>query len=184
MNTPARAVCALAILLMSAQADAEQFLATPTREVGPFSAGQAAPAPGGGWQASDDRMLNASVNGQGGWQTITFPSRYDEEIATGTAHSGGHAWRLSNWFHTGLVNPILSPQFTPVGESGATNSDFGGGAAQSNHVVYEFWFRSASTSPDSGSFVSTTISDAPGNRMTYLGLFDEPKLNHALPPSA
>jgi uncharacterized repeat protein (TIGR01451 family) len=153
----------LASLCFLAQAQAEQFVTAPARETGPFISGQTTPAPGGGgWQAGDDRTLNASINGQGGWQTVTFSSRYDEEIATGIAHTGGHSWRLSNWFHTGLVNPILSPAFTPVGE-----------AAASNHVVYEFWFRSASVQPDPGSFISTTISDAPGNRMTYLGFFDE-----------
>lgn len=158
-----RVVLASLILVGAAiRAEAEQLVATPTREVGPFIAGQATPAPGGGWQSGDDRTLNASINGQGGWQTVTFSSRYDEEIATGIAHSGGHSWRLSNWFHTGLVNPILSPAFAPVGE-----------LAASGHVVHEFWFRSASVQPDPGSFVSTTISDAPGDRMTYLGIFDE-----------
>ncbi len=170
--------CASFVMLTAAvQARADAFNAAPLqgREVGPKIANQASPAPAGGWQVSDDRMLNASINGQGGWQTITFPTRYDEEIATGISHNGGHSWRLSNWFHTGLVNPILSPQFASVGESGATNSDSGplGGSAKSNHVVYEFWFRSASASPEPGSAVSTTISDGPGNRMTYFGMFDD-----------
>ena len=174
----AAVACASFVMLTAAvQARADAFNAAPLqgREVGPKIANQASPAPAGGWQVSDDRMLNASINGQGGWQTITFPTRYDEEIATGISHNGGHSWRLSNWFHTGLVNPILSPQFASVGESGATNSDSGplGGSAKSNHVVYEFWFRSASASPEPGSAVSTTISDGPGNRMTYFGMFDD-----------
>lgn len=149
------------------------------REVGPFVAVQASPAPAGGWQASDDRLLNASLNGQGGWQSIDSPTRVDEEIAAGIAHSGGHSWRVSNWFHSGYVNEILSPQFGSVGETSATNHDGAGATTQtalSNHVVYDFWFRSAAPDdahPEPGSAVSTTISDAPGNRMTYLGMFDE-----------
>ncbi|MEP6484112.1 MAG: hypothetical protein ABJB01_06650 [Rudaea sp.] len=161
----ARTSCAglcIAGSVFSSSLQAEQFVAAPTHEVGPKVAGQVSPAPSGGWQNADDRILNASVNGQGGWQTITYSSRYDEEIATGIAHSGGHSWRLSNWFHTGLVNPILSPAFGPVSESGAAS-----------HVVYEFWFRSATVQADPGNYTSTTISDAPGNRMTYLGMFDE-----------
>ena len=61
------------------------------------------------------------------------------------------------------------------GETGSSNGDPGtlGGTAKSNHVVYQFWFRSASTQPDPGSYVSTTISDIPGNRLTYFGIFDE-----------
>ena len=150
------------------------------REVGPFVAAQASPAPAGGWQASDDRLLNASLNGQGGWQSIDSPTRIDEEIAAGIAHSGGHSWRVSNWFHSGYVNEILSPQFGSVGETTAINHDGAGATTQtalSNHVVYDFWFRSAAPDddhPEPGSAVSTTISDAPGNRMTYLGMFDEP----------
>lgn len=171
------ACASLVMLTAAAQARADAFNAAPLqgRDVGPHIANQTTPAPAGGWQVSDDRMLNASINGQGGWQTITFPTRYDEEIATGISHSGGHSWRLSNWFHTGLVNPILSPQFASVGESGSTNADGGalGGTPQSNHVVYEFWFRSASASPEPGAAVSTTISDGPGNRMTYFGMFDD-----------
>ena len=161
----ARTLCAavtIALFAFASAVQAEQFVATPTHEVGPKISNQTTPAPGGGWQTSDDRTLNASVNGQGGWQTITYSSRYDEEIATGIAHSGGHSWRLSNWFHTGLVNPILSPAFGPVSET-----------AGGSHIVYDFWFRSASVNPDPGSFTSTTLSDAPGNRMTYLGMFDE-----------
>jgi uncharacterized repeat protein (TIGR01451 family) len=170
----AKAVMVSVLSALCGYASAEQIGALPLqgRTVGPFTAGQVSP---GSWAAADDRKLNASINGQGGWQTITYSTRYDEEIATGVAHTGGHSWRLSNWFHTGLVNPILSPQFASVGESGAVNGDGGalGGSAQSPHVVYEFWFRSASTQADPGSYVSTTISDAPGNRMTYFGMFDE-----------
>ncbi len=173
-------VLALVVSAFALQdASADTFASTPSRIVGPYTSGQTNPAPAGGWAAADDRTLNASINGQGGWQTLTFPSRYDQEIATGIAHSGGHSWRLSNWFHTGLVNPILSPQFASIGETGATNLDAAplGGTAQSHHVVHEFWFRSAAPDdahPEPGSAVSTTISDARGNRMTYLGLFDEP----------
>jgi uncharacterized repeat protein (TIGR01451 family) len=148
---------------ISTVASADQFVATPTREVGPFIANQTSPAPSGGWHASDDRTLGASVNGQGGWQTITYDARYDQEIVNGVAHSGGHSWRLSNWFHTGLVNPILTPNFGPVTET----------VPGAGHVVYDFWFRSASAQADPGTYISTTISDAPGNRMTYLGIFDE-----------
>jgi uncharacterized repeat protein (TIGR01451 family) len=150
-----------------------------TRQVGPYVAAQANPAPVGGWQASDDRLLNTSINGQGGWQSIDSPTRIDEEITNGIAHSGGHSWRVSNWFHSGYVNEILSPQFGSVGETASTNHDGAGATTQSalsNHVVYDFWFRSAAPDDahaDPGSAVSTTISDAPGNRMTYLGMFDE-----------
>ncbi len=155
------ACASFVVLFFSTTVAAEQFWSTPVHEVGPAKSAQATPAPGAGWQTSDDRMLGASVNGQGGWQTVAFSTRYDEEIANGVAHIGGHSWRVSNWFHTGVVNPILSPSFGSVGENA------------SNHVVYEFWFRSASALPDPGNAVSTTISDAPGNRMTYLGMFDE-----------
>ncbi|MDR3386566.1 MAG: Ig-like domain-containing protein [Rudaea sp.] len=166
----------IVLLIAAGEANAESFLTTPTREVGPYISGQATPAPNGGWQQSDDRTLNASIDAQGGWQiSPVYTSRVDQEIATGVAHSGGHSWRLSNWFHNGYVNPILSPQFSSVGESTATNNDGSslGGAAKSHHVVYDFWFRSASVQSDPGSAISTTISDAPGDRMTYLGIFDE-----------
>jgi uncharacterized repeat protein (TIGR01451 family) len=158
----AAAVTAAACVATAGNAFAESMASLPARTVGPSTFGQVSPAPAGGWQASDDRTVGASINGQGGWQTVTFSPRYDEEIASGVGHTGGHAWRLSNWFHTGLVDPILSPAFTPVGEN-----------ATSNHVVYEFWFRSASALPDPGSIISTTLGDSANNRMTYLGIFDE-----------
>ncbi len=167
--------------IFAANGQAETINVAPlhSREVGPYVATQITPAPAGGWQSSDDRLLNASINGQGGWQSIDSPTRIDEEIAAGIAHSGGHSWRVSNWFHSGYVNEILSPQFGSVGETSAINHDGAGATTQtalSNHVVYDFWFRSAAPDdahPEPGSAVSTTISDAPGNRMTYLGMFDE-----------
>ncbi|MGH8041996.1 MAG: DUF1565 domain-containing protein, partial [Rudaea sp.] len=167
-----RAVIACASLIVlgaAVQARADEFSAVPLqgREVGPFIAGQGPPAPGGGWQASDDRLLNASINGQEGW---TSNAALDEEIATGIAHDGAHAWRISNWFHNGVVNHALSPAFAAVGESGTQTSD--GISAVSNHVVFTFWVL-APTAPNTGGQVSTSLTDVAGRRMTYADMRDD-----------
>ena len=178
VNYRARAVstCISLILLgFSGVSFAEQFVAAPTRVVGPHESGQTAPAPTGGWQAGDDRTLGASVVGQGGWTGTFGAEKYDQEITAGVAHSGGHGWRLSNWYHNGYVNHVLSTPYSPVGEVGSTTAYNGGGVGPTtNSVVYEFWFRTASVKADPGVYTSTTITDQQGRRMTYLGFFDEP----------
>lgn len=159
---------------LAGSASAEFFATSPSRTVGPFVNGQVNPAPGGGWQATDDRIIGAGLVGQGGWSGACSPQRFDEEIVSGGRDGGGQAWRISNWYHTGCVNVVISPEFAPVGEGGATTASGGAGnPALSNRVVHEFWFRHATGSVDPGTFISTTISDAPGRRMTYLGIFDE-----------
>ena len=169
------AAISLFLISFSENARAEQFVLGAARVVGPHATGQLAPAPSGGWQASDDRTLNASVVGQGGWMGTCSNQNYDQEITAGLAHSGGHAWRLSNWYHDGCVNHVISAPYSPVGEVGSTTVYNGGGVGPTtNSVVYEFWFRSASVQPDPGVFTSTTITDQQGRRMTYLGFFDEP----------
>ncbi|MEP7097262.1 MAG: hypothetical protein ABI748_06315, partial [Dokdonella sp.] len=149
-------------------ASAETFVTTPTRTIGPHVFGQASPSPVGGWTAADDRVVGASIGGQNGW--ISQAAHLDDEIVAAAGHNGGQAWRLSNWYHNGVVNHVISPAFAPVGEAGSLNAS--SQSPQSNHVTYQFWFRSASTSAEPGTSVSTTISDAPGRRMTYLGIFD------------
>ncbi len=170
-------VAAISLFLISfyTNASAEQFVLGPSRVVGPHATGQVAPAPSGGWQAGDDRSLNASVVGQGGWTGTCSNQNYDQEITAGIAHSGGHGWRLSNWYHDGCVNHVISAPYSPAGEIGSTTAyNVGGVGPTTNSVVYEFWFRSASVQPDPGVFTSTTITDQQGRRMTYLGFFDEP----------
>src|SRR5450432_2733975 len=167
------AACA-AMMLVAGRAQADSFLTAPMREIGPHIAAQTTPAPGGGWQISDDRTLGASIVGQQGWTGTCSNQNYDQEIAAGVAHSGGHGWRLSNWYHNGCVNHVISPAYAPVGENGSTTIiNQGGSGPSTNTVVYEFWFRSAATQPDPGTFTSTTITDQAGRRMTYLGFFDE-----------
>lgn len=164
------------LLLLAGNASAESFMALPlqARSVGPTIIGQTSPAPPGGWQASDNRQLNAALIGQGGWTGTCSNANYDEEITAGVAHSGGHGWRLSNWYHDGCVNHVIGPAFAPTGEVGSTTIINGGGVGPAtNSIVYEFWFRSASTSAEPGTYLSTTISDYDGRRMTYLGFFDE-----------
>src|SRR3984957_11109054 len=115
-------VAAISLFFISfyTNASAEQFVLGPSRVVGPHATGQVAPAPSGGWQAGDDRSLNASVVGQGGWTGTCSNQNYDQEITAGIAHSGGHAWRLSNWYHDGCVNHVISAPYSPVGEVGST----------------------------------------------------------------
>ena len=169
------AAVSLFLFVSSTNVSAEQFVLGASRIVGPHAAGQSAPAPSGGWHASDDRTLNASVVGQGGWTGTCSNQNYDQEITAGLAHSGGHAWRLSNWYHDGCVNHVISAPYSPVGEVGSTTVYNGGGVGPTtNNVVYDFWFRSANVQPDPGVFTSTTITDQQGRRMTYLGFFDEP----------
>jgi len=154
-------------------AQADTFASAPMRTVGPSVSGQGAPAPGGGWQVSDDRQIGPSLVGQGGWTGSCSDTRFDQEIAIDGVYGSGQAWRLSNWYHNGCVNHITSPTFAPAGEAGSRTLSGGGIGPATNAVIYEFWFRSAATTPQPGTFVSTTISDAPGRRMTYLGFFDE-----------
>ncbi len=174
MKIKALAAAFAALIVVAVQARAEQFVAAPTREVGPHITGQLDPAPSGNWQASDDRVLGASVVGQQGWTGTCSNQNYDQEIIAGVAHSGGHGWRLSNWYHDGCVNHVISPAYTAVGENGATTIvNHGGVGPATDSIVYEFWFRTANTQADPGTFTSTTITDQAGRRMTYLGFFDE-----------
>lgn len=169
----ARATGVVVALALSGAAAAESFVSTPTRSIGPLVIGQVSPAPSGGWTAADNRTVGASIIGQQGWTGACGNGKFDEEILAGGGREGGNGWRLSNWYHDGCVNHLTSPAFAPAGEAGSTTLVGGGIGPASASVSYEFWFRSASAVAEPGTYVSTTISDAPGRRMTYLGLFDE-----------
>jgi hypothetical protein len=143
------------------------FSTGPTRTVGPFTGNQASPAPGGGWQASDDRVIGRGVNGQEGWTEVAFPTRYDNEITTATAHSGTQSWRMSNWFHTGLVQAFQTQHFAAAGQTGAT----GPGPIASNTLSYSLWLRTVSTTADPNNIVS--ISASGNDRMTFMSFTDD-----------
>lgn len=153
------ALAALACL-GAGTAQAELFNATPTRTVGPFTAGQGNPQPGGGWTAADDRTLGASLHGQGGWSINCGAANYDQEITPALAHTGRQSWRVSNWFHEGCVNTVLSPAFASVQE----------GTGPSSQVQAEFWFRVPAG--NDGLVVSSSLSDAPGARLSYAAIRD------------
>ncbi len=129
---------------LSGAAWADTFNETPTRLIGP----------------SNNVTVGASINGQGGW-TVS-ESKYDEEISDVHAHDGRQAWRVSNWYHQGTVNPVLTPAFPPVKE---------GNTGSRNHVDIEYWFYV----PDdnSGLLVSSSLTDAPGQRLTYVAVRDD-----------
>jgi hypothetical protein len=145
------------------------FDATPTRTVGPFVSGQVSPAPGGGWTAGDDRTLGKGINGQEGWTEFAFNTKYDNEITTASARTGSQAWRVSNWFHTGLVQAFMSPTVAAAGETGSLGST--GNSPVSNNMSVEFYFRTVNTTPDTGFILSTSLSGA--DRMTYFDIWDD-----------
>ena len=133
------------------------FVSEPSRTIGPLG---------------NERTVGQSVHDQGGWRTIAFTGLYDEEVNEDAAFEGVRSWRISNWFHTGLVNPILAPPVAaPAGETGSTTFD--GRPAQTGTMAHELWFRSALLVPDEGTLVSLSISDEPGRRMSYLAFRDE-----------
>lgn len=150
----------LSALCLGGPAWAEGFSSAPVRAIGPNQAGQVSPAPGGGWQPSDDLVVGASIGGQGGWAVNCNASRYDQEITPALAHSGRQSWRVSNWFHEGCVNTVLSPAFASVQE----------GVGPSSQIQYSFWF--LVPADNDGLTVSSSLSDVPGARLTYAALRD------------
>ncbi|HET6631115.1 MAG TPA: MBG domain-containing protein [Rhodanobacteraceae bacterium] len=154
-------------LAFALPANADTFNSSPQRTIGPYTTGQISPAPSGGWQESDDRLVGPSIGGQGGW--VASSARLDNEITTAAAHSGNQSWRVSNWYHTGAVNAFLSPAVGVVGESGSTTS--GGASPQSSHIAYGFWFMAPDVA-NTGAQVSSSLTDAAGRRMTYVDVSD------------
>lgn len=158
----------------SGAALADSFASTPTREVGPFISNQVAPAPAGGWQASDDRMIGPSIIGQQGWSggaASCGSQKYDLEITHAAAHTGNQSLRLSNWYAASCIDSVISPAFAPVGETGSltASSDVPSG----NLVSYDFWFRSVSASADPGNDFITGLSGLASYRQTYLEAREE-----------
>ncbi|MEO8959076.1 MAG: MBG domain-containing protein [Rudaea sp.] len=129
---------------LSGAAWADSFVTTPTRLIGP----------------SNNATVGASINGQGGW-TVS-EAKYDEEISNAHAHSGRHAWHVSNWYHQGTVNPVLTPAFPSVKE---------GASGSRNHVDIEYWFYVPSV--NAGLLVSSSLTDTPGQRLTYAAVRDD-----------
>lgn len=154
------AALAVAFCFASGIGHAELFNAAPARTIGPFASGQAAPQPVGGWTAADDATIGASIDGQGGWGVTCTAARYDQEITSAQARSGMQSWRVSNWFHEGCVNTVLSPAFAPVQE----------GAGPGSLVSAEYWFRVPAD--NDGLVVSSSLGDAPGARLTYAAIRD------------
>jgi uncharacterized repeat protein (TIGR01451 family) len=143
----ALARCAAAALLagLTGPAFAETFNEVPTRLIGP-TGGQI--------------TVGASIGGQGGW--TTSENKFDEEITHARAHGGRLAWHVSNWYHQGTVNAVLTPAFSPVKE---------GASGSRNHVDIDYWFQVPSGT--AGSVVSSSLSDGPGQRLTYAAVRDD-----------
>jgi MBG domain/Right handed beta helix region len=156
----AGAVLAVALCLFAGNSQAELFNGAPARTLGPFSAAQASPQPAGGWTAADDRSVGASLHAQEGWSLACSAARYDQEISHALARSGQQSWRVSNWFHEGCVNSVLSPAFAPVQE----------GVGPGSQVSAEYWFNVPAG--NDGLVVSSSLSDAPGARLTYAAIRD------------
>lgn len=150
----------IALCLAGGVGHAELFNAAPARTIGPFSSGQVLPQPGGGWTAADDPTIGASIDGQGGWAVTCTAARYDQEITAAQAHSGIQSWRVSNWYHEGCVNTVLSRAFASVQE----------GAGPTSLVSAEYWFRVPAD--NDGLVVSSSLGDAPGARLTYAAIRD------------
>jgi hypothetical protein len=114
-----------------------------------------------------------SINGQNGW--FVANSSYDQGVTNAAAHSGTQSFRWSNTVSDGIVQSIVAPHLgTCSGETGAT-CDGGGtpGTVGFNHFAQDFWFRSVSTTSDTGLSVNLSVDDGSGRRMSFFRIIDD-----------
>src|SRR5690606_12887054 len=141
----ARMLVAITLVFGMASVQAEIFNESPARMIGP----------------ANDVPICASIGGQGGWAVSCSPTKYDEEISHDRARAGMQSWRVSNWFHEGCVNSVLSPAFASVAE----------GSSPNNSIVNSFWFNVPAG--NAGLTISASLGDAPGQRLTYAAIIDD-----------
>lgn len=160
------------------------FFAGPTRTVGSMAFPQAA-GPGGTLM---NRTINQGVHNQGPvsnpWTVVYDNQRMDQEINVAGdgsrlglnpsgVRTGDQSWRISNWWHTGVVNPVLSPTMAAAGESGSGTNGSVARSGSNNTMQVSFDFRSAANSYTAGEHyldMSASITDAPGRRMAFFGM--------------
>jgi hypothetical protein len=109
-------------------------------------------------------FTTGSVNGQDGWGVTN--ANFDQEVVDNVAHTGSQSWRRSNAFTTGSFGD--QPLSAPL-SGGDTVGEAASGA---NHRIHEYslWFRAADTAAADGSFLSLSLTNAPGSRINYVGL--------------
>lgn len=159
----------LVMLALAGAGHAGDFQSSVTRTIGPYTSGQTA---GGPWTAVDDREVGAMLSGQGGWTSAAScdPDKIDQEVTVDAAHHGIQSVRLSNWYTSPCVDSLLSPSFAPVGETGSETS--GGAAALTHETAFDFWFRSASTTPDPGMAFTIQLGALASYRLSFLKFVD------------
>jgi hypothetical protein len=109
-------------------------------------------------------FTTGSINGQDGWAVSN--ANFDQEVVNGVAHTGTQSWRRSNAFTTGSFGD--QPLSAPL-SGGDTVGETSSGANHRSHS-YSVWFRAADTTGPDGSFLSLSLTDAPGSRINYVGL--------------
>jgi len=117
--------------------------------------------------------ITGSISGQNGW--FVANSNYDQGVTNAAAHSGTQSFRWSNTVSDGIVQSIVAPHLgTCSGETGATCD--GGSTALTpgfNHFSQDFWFRSVSTTSDTGLSVNLSVDDGSGRRMSFFRIIDD-----------
>jgi hypothetical protein len=120
-----------------------------------------------------DAMNPGSIFGQEGWANLNSDPSYPYNQAVtndvATAHSGAQSWLVSNSTNDGTVRAIGTPTFAQVGES---HTVFGGTPAY-NQATESFWFRTVSTTPDPGLYVSNSLGTAASVRNTWVGITED-----------
>lgn len=120
-----------------------------------------------------DSYAPGTIHGQGGWAVLQHLP-FVAQVTAGVSHSGNQSVRISNAVHDGCVDHVTSPMLlSPAGEAGTTAAN--GRARSSKGSVEDFWFRSASTSYDPGMWVSNSMDNGTGKRMTYVAMYDDPQ---------